>query len=498
MTGRATRLGELLRNARFTASFVLHAIIEDPIRLGSLASRRAQTALRTRRARQGVTPPASEATAPTVILRAGSEATGGAGPHPAHAPVRVLHHLTNSLPHTQSGYTLRSHAVLRAQQAAGIAIHATTRAGYPLTIGSLTARHTDVVDGIPYERLIPAAIRRDPARRLDDAATLLAAAAERHGAQLIHATTPAATGEVARAAANRLGLPWVYEVRGLPEETWVASHATPAERDAAAASDHFRQVRARETELALAADAVVTLSETMRAELVSRGVPADRITVIPNAVPAALLDAEHPTTTQARATLGLPVDCILVGSVSSLIGYEGQDTILRTVATLRERGLDARALIVGDGISRPSLVALAADLGLNLGEHAFLPGRVPATTARTYVAALDVVLIPRRPDRVTRLVTPLKPVEAMAIGRPVVASNLPALAEACGEAGILVPPDDVEAWADAVQRLVEDPTSRASRIEAGLRIAKSRTWDQLTQEYITLYGRIVAERTGLR
>lgn len=470
-----TRALELAGNARFAASFALHALAEDPVRLTRLAARRAAIAVRARRNAAEPTPPVVEPVETTPV-----ETT-------PVAPITVLHHLTNSLPHTQSGYTLRTHAILRAQRDAGLTVHATTRAGYPLTIGALTARHTDVVDGIVYERLIPTAVRRGPARRLADAVDLLVRAAQRHGAQVIHTTTPATTGEVARAAAERLGLPWVYEVRGLPEETWAASHATPAEREAATATDRFREMRERETALALAADAVVTLSGTMRDELVSRGVPAERITVVPNAVPNALLEAEHPTPAQARAALGLPAEGLLVGAVSSLVGYEGQDTILRTVAELRSRGLDARALIVGDGVTRPSLVALAEDLGLVLGELAILPGRVPQSAATTYVAALDVVLIPRRPDRVTRLVTPLKPVEAMAIGRPVVASDLPALAEACGGAGVLVSPDDVAAWADAVERLTTDGDYRDWLISAGQEVAAGRTWGRLAVTYRNAY-----------
>ncbi|QAY63613.1 glycosyltransferase [Xylanimonas allomyrinae] len=488
MTARFSRVTELASNARFAASFALRALAEDPARLARLAGRRAGIALRAhRRARRAAAavpaatvPPPSAAPAP----RAAPVATSPG----QDAGVRVLHHLTNSLPHTLSGYTLRSHAILRAQREAGIVAHATTRAGYPLSIGALAARHTDVVDGIAYERLIPRAVRRGPARSLTEAIDLLADVATRERAQVIHATTPATTGEVARGAAKTLGVPWVYEVRGLPEETWAASHATLAGREAAAASDRFREMRDRETSLALAADAVVTLSNTMRDELVGRGVPAARISVVPNAVADSLLEAEHPTTAQARAALGLPADGVLLGAVSSLVGYEGQDTILRTVAELRARGIEARALIVGDGAARRSLAAFAAHLRLEVGRLAILPGRVSRADAITYVAALDVVMVPRRPDRVTRLVTPLKPVEAMAIGRPVVASDLPALAEACGGAGVLVPPDDVLDWADAAERLVTDSAFRTGRVAAGHEVALTRTWGRLTATYRGVYA----------
>lgn len=415
---------------------------------------------------------------------------------PTGTPLKVHHHLTNSLPHTQSGYTLRTHAVLRAQRAAGLDVTATTRAGYPLTIGAIAARGRDVVDGVPYRRLVPRSLPADHRRRFRDAVDLLTRELERDRPDVVHATTPSATGCVARAAAERLGLPWVYEVRGLPEETWAAAHATPEARKRAAASERYALIRAKETELALAADAVVTLSDTMRDELVDRGVPRERITVVPNAVDDALLQAPAPFPAEARVALGLTTTRYVVGTVSSVVGYEGLDTVLRTVAVLRSRGLDVAALLVGDGAARPALLRLAANLGL--GEHAILPGRVPPDAARTYLAALDAVLVPRRPDRVTRLVTPLKPVEAGAIGRPVVASDLPALAEVLtpttGEtpvpAGLLVPTDDVEAWADAVTRVLTDDGLRAALVARGLENARSRTWSRNAAVYADLYGRL--------
>ncbi|MFJ3404436.1 glycosyltransferase [Promicromonospora sp. NPDC090134] len=396
----------------------------------------------------------------------------------------VLHHLTNSLPHTQSGYTLRSHAILVAQRAHGLAASATTRPGYPLTIGSLAARGTDVVDGVAYRRLVPARAEPDAARRAAHETDLLVAAAREVGADVLHTTTPSAVGSLARAAARRAGIPWVYEVRGLPEETWVAAHGTAEARARAAASRRRALMQAKETELALAADAVVTLSGTMRDALVARGVPAGHITVVPNAVPDALLTAHHPTPEAARAALGLPSGPA-IGTVSSLVDYEGLETVVRTVATLRARGHDVTGLLVGDGVSRPGLARLARELGV--ADHVVLPGRVPPAVALTWLAALDVVLVPRRDHEVTRLVTPLKPVEAMAVGRPVVASALPALVEAVGGAGLHVDAGDLEGWADAVGSLLGDAGRRAELVELGHGVATERTWVRNAETYLGVY-----------
>jgi len=550
-----TRVRELARNARFAASFVGGALRTDPAWLVLQAARRTPARVsavvvpwveralgdgtsgeagRLRAAWQAGDVGALRAAAPTTragrrvrasllgqvavleaVPAAGSsrdadgfpgragEKMARTGPGEISASptgrVAVHHHLTNSLPHTQSGYTLRTHAILTAQRAAGHPVTATTRAGYPLMVGALGALGADVVDGVTYRRLVPRSLPADHRRRAADDARLLARALDDTRPAVVHATTPWTTGDAARAAAARVGLPWVYEVRGLPEETWAASHPTPEGRERAAASERFALLRARETDLALTADHVVTLSGTMRDELVGRGVAAERITVVPNAVDAALLGPAL-SAAEARAALGLRTAPFVVGTVSSVVGYEGLDTVLRTVALLRSRGVDVSALIVGDGVDRPRLLRLAAELGL--GEHAHLPGRVPRDVARTYLAALDVVLVPRRPDRVTRLVTPLKPVEAMALGRPVVASDLPALAEVLSPleptgpggapAGVLVDPDDTAAWADAVARVLDDADHRAALVAAGRHVAAERTWERLVGRYADVYAAVTA------
>lgn len=542
-----SRLRELARNARFTALFVAGALTTDPAWLALQAARRTParvsavvvpvverllgdgtsgpagrlraawargevaavraTTPRTRTERRvreallgqvALLEPAPATSRAPVTRDAGP--AGGRDRGRGRGGIAVHHHLTNSLPHTQSGYTLRTHAILGAQRAAGLHVTATTRAGYPLTIGALGARGTDVVDGVAYRRLVPRSLPADHRRRFDDGVDLLVRALEDARPDVVHATTPWTTGDTARAAARRAGLPWVYEVRGLPEETWAASHPTPETRERAAASERFALVRAKETELALGADHVVTLSGTMREELAGRGVPRERITVVPNAVDDALLAAAAPSPAEARARLGLRPGGALVGTVSSVVGYEGLDTVLRTVALLRAQGHDVAALVVGDGVARPGLLRLAAELGI--AEHAHLPGRVPRDLAPTYLAALDVVLVPRRPDRVTRLVTPLKPVEAMAVGRPVVASDLPALAEVLSPldggapAGVLVAPDDAEAWAGAVGGLLTDDAARAALVAAGRAVAAERTWSRLVARYTDVYARTTTRRTA--
>ncbi|SDN22138.1 Glycosyltransferase involved in cell wall bisynthesis [Actinomyces ruminicola] len=364
-------------------------------------------------------------------------------------PTRVLHVLTNSFSRTQSGYAVRSHAVLRAQRAAGVEVRAVTRIGYPVTVGLVNAASEDVVDGITYRRLLPARLAPTPAARLVQMTRLLAREVEDYRPHVLHTTTNFQNALVARAVAESYGLPWVYEMRGVLEQTWVASRPTDQQAEALA-SERFRLLRARETEMAVAADAVVVLSQVQREDLIARGVPTERIRIIPNAVDDAVLEVPEVSAAEARARLGLPRGGFWAGSVSSLVDYEGFDVLLEAVARCRASGVDVRCLLVGDGVSRAGLEARSAELGLGT-EVCVLPGRVPPQDAVAWYQALDLFCVPRRDTPVCRSVTPIKPFTAMALGRAVLVSDLPALREvaAYGD-GSVFPAEDAVALATAL------------------------------------------------
>lgn len=409
------------------------------------------------------------------------------GAQGADATISVLHLLTNSLPWTRSGYTYRSQAVLNAQQKAGIQVHAATRLAYPTLIGRPWAPPSDTVDGITYQRLEPRRLPRGTDQRLHLQAELFADLVAIHEPHVLQTTTNFHNALSVDAVSRATGLPWVYEMRGNMEQSWIARQ--PVERrEELLSSQRYLRMRDRETEMAGRANHVVVLSSTQKSGLVDRGIEADKITVIPNSVDVDLLSYERDPIA-AQQALGLPAG-FWVGSVTAVVDYEGLPTLLRAVATLRGKGLPVMAAIVGDGVALPGLRTLATELGIE--GAVVMPGRVLPEEALKWYAALDVFAIPRVSTEVTRTVTPMKGLQAMAMGVPLVVSDLPALVEvgASSGQGLVVPPDDSSALADTLMTLATDPDRRDRLSAAGRVAAADLTWQAAGERYMSIYRKL--------
>jgi glycosyltransferase involved in cell wall biosynthesis len=428
-------------------------------------------------------------------MRGGRGGMGGARPPlrggiPGGRPPgasRVLHIVTDALPSTSAGYTVRTQEIAVAQLAASLEPHVVTRIGFPVTAGAIDGRRLVTVDGVPYHRLLPWIM---PGRMDTIAETHL-----RHAARLVRGLRPAvlhaasnySNALIALALRDATRIPVVYEVRGFWEDTWLSRHAAaPGLSD----SDRYRLSRALETHCMRAADLVVTLGEAMREEIVGRGVAEDKVIIVPNGVSDEFL-RPLPDIARLRKDLGIADGEHVVGLVSSLVAHEGIGTLLEAVKILGDQGIRTRALIVGDGPERGALQRQAAALGLD----AIFTGRVPMARVREYHAVLDVFVVPRTRDRVCQLVTPLKPVEAMASGLPVVVSSVRALGEIVKDkvTGMQVPPQDAAALADCLQELLASPQFRKMLGDnARAWVARDRTWAHNAARYRDAYARLGA------
>ena len=520
LSGNTSHLGRYLRNVDKDAQSDqklarlgdLAVAIQDPISADQLLSKRNSTNVELRRSQArhawylgrmqdaidllaAVLPPSNRQLR---HYRSELEVFQGAEPLVAHGVTQhrggaieatALHFLTNSLPHTGSGYAQRSHSIMTSLKDEGWKVEVLTRAGYPLSIGKFQAKATDDIDGITYRRVLPNAYKSDMRSKIQQQADALAEAVVRLKPRVIHTTTDFSNALAVMTVAKAFGIPWVYEVRGQLADTWASTRP-----EGVKTSQRYRLFREREAFVASQATHVLTLGEAMKAELVGLGVPSEKISLAPNAIGDSYLD-EPIESTQARQMLGLSTEHQYVGTVSSLVAYEGLDLLIQAAAELIPENPKLRVLIVGSGVEANNLKELSKSLGIY--EQCIFPGRVPRNDARTYHCALDIFVVPRRNLPVTQAVTPLKPVEALACEVPVIAADLPALRELVlpGETGLLVPPDDSHHLAHAIRALLNDPSKRASMGAAGRKqMLAERTWkanaQMLSETYKLISGKL--------
>lgn len=397
------------------------------------------------------------------------------------ASPRVLFHFTNALPYTQSGYTLRSKALVKSLTAQGIDAFASTRYGYPENVGRFHHGRSFVNEGIEYFVLGSVFPPFSVSRQEDLAVQQLVRLARENEVNILHTTTPYTNARVVARAAAQLKVPWIYEVRGEPESTWASQFQ---DSEARHRSEYFRLVRMAETTAMMAADKVIALSEVSQADLTSRGIPESKIKVVPNALEADQLrvcvDKSH-----ARMRLGVG-DQFLIGAITSVVDYEGLDT---AIAAMKEIP-DATLIVVGEGAALPRLKHLVDELYLN--ERVIFTGKQPVSDIHFWYAALDVLVVPRRDVEVCRKVTPLKPLQAMAHGVPVIGSDLPAINEITGGLMITVEPDNPSALAQTVN-LVRQGELTVNRLKLK-DWAQKRSWQRNAQLLEELYLELLGGR----
>lgn len=391
---------------------------------------------------------------------------------------RVLHVLDHSLP-LHSGYTFRTRAILKAQQAAGLEVRGITGLRH-----SADGPDSEEIDGIVFHRTRGSAAG-PPAWREWREITLLANAIEALCREwrpaVLHAHSPALCGKAALIAGRRLGIRVVYEIRAFWEDAAV-SNGTGREGNL-----KYRLTRALESHVVAQADAVVTICQGLKDDLVARGTDSAKITISPNGVDLALFGEAAARDDDLTARLGLGQGPV-IGFIGSFYDYEGLDDLIAAMPLLLARHGDARLLLVGGGPMEAALKAQAASSPAADAIH--FVGRVPHSEVERYYALFDVMAYPRKKSRLTDLVTPLKPLEAMAQNQLVAASDVGGHRELIRDAqtGTLFAPDDPAACAAALADLLDARDQWETRRRAGREhVARHHDWQANIYRYQDVY-----------
>ncbi len=394
----------------------------------------------------------------------------------------VLYCLNQSMPHASNGYATRSHGVAVGLQHAGYRVRATTRPGFPWDAGAHglgTGYYDTEVEGITYVACSGANLNKTPLDRyFAEAADHFLREAQACGAEIIVAASNHIVALPALMAARRLGLPFVYEVRGLWEVTQASIQ--PEWSD----SDRYRIARTLERQAALEADLVVTLTEELAAELAAWGVSHERIQIVPNAVDEKRFKPMAPDASIAEM-LDLRPGVPVIGYAGSAVAYEGLELLMEALAQLKQDGQPFHFVLVGDGKAIDTVKAKAGTLGI--ADECRFAGRVPFEQVPRYLSCMDILPIPRLSSDVTEMVSALKPLEAMAMGKALLLSDVSPHITMAGperQRARLFAKDNVEALKEGLQSLIDCPDERHRLGQSARKwIEQERTWSDVARRY---------------
>ncbi len=403
----------------------------------------------------------------------------------------VLHVLDHSWP-VLSGYAVRSRSLISTQRGLGESIVAVTSPLHQLDDSTAT----DIfLDGVRYVRtpiqggLANAALRRrwqlvrerEVVRMLRERILELT---NEYPVRLIYAHSPALCGLAALQAARKRGLPFVYEIRAFWEDAANQASANPG-------SLRSRLTHRLETYVAVKADAVAAIAKPMLADLQSRGISSDKLFHVPNGVDTARF---MPTARDAALAQELALsDGPVFGFFGSLYRYEGVSWLIHALAHLRSRQKRFSVLVIGRGEDRSEIENAIREH--NASSYVRLLEYVPHEQIGRYYSLVDIAVYPRRSLRLTELVTPLKPLEAMALKKPVLASSVGGIQELINDehTGLLFQPENVADFCRQAERLI---ASQALRERLGDRgrdfVVRERDWKVVAERYRTIYNFVLS------
>ncbi len=399
--------------------------------------------------------------------------------------MRILHILDHSIP-LHSGYTFRTRNILNQQRARGWeTFHVTSpKQGEVETL-------KEEVDGLTFYRTSPVSGGLSTVPILSQFSIVsalqkrLIEVVQEVKPDVLHAHSPSLNGLAALKVAKQFNLPLVYEVRAFWEDAAV-DHGTSSEWGL-----RYRLTRASETYLLKRASAVTTICEGLRNEMIDRGIAAQKITVIPNAVDIDKFSEGGEADADLKTKLGFD-GCKVLGFLGSFYAYEGLDLLVSALPSLLTQDNSIRVLLVGGGPQDENLKQQVKSLGLE--DKVVFTGRVPHEQVQGYYDLVDVLVYPRLPMRLTELVTPLKPLEAMAQGKIVVASDVGGHKELIRdrENGYLFKSGDESSLASTVLEVFDQQSGWANiRINGREYVENERNWANSVANYQPLYSSLV-------
>lgn len=401
--------------------------------------------------------------------------------------MKILHILDHSIPYI-NGYTSRSKYIIEFQKKIGFDPSAISSPRQPIQYNQ-----EGEIDGIVYHRCenrlswVGGVLDKIPVlsqyysmkyfqKRIDKVV-------RENSINIIHAHSPILCGMPGLWVARKYGIPLVYEVRALWEDAAVDQEKTKE------GAIRYRLTKYFETEMLRRADLIIVICEGLKNEIISRGIRSDKIYVIPNGVDTDKFVPRNKDLDLLNK-LGLH-NQLIVGFIGSFFKFEGLEILVKAVPRILAKIKNVKFLIVGSGREDAKLKQLCGMLKLE--KDIIFTGQVAHSDSLRYYSIMDVLIYPRLSKRITNLVTPLKPLEAMSMEKAVMASDVGGLKEliVSEKTGLLFKAEDVDDLAVKCVRLLENATMREELgRQARLNVMQNRNWLKIISEYKEIYKTI--------
>ena len=410
------------------------------------------------------------------------------------SPKSIMYHVNQSLPHHSSGYAIRTQSLLKSLKSKNWNISAYARVGYPNDrydyIGSKIVDSYSTVDGIDYYF---APSRTKSIGKLDikqyqkENVKLIIKQAKEFGPSIIHCASNYSCGLAGTAAAKILGLPSIYEMRGLWHVTRTAKQPEYDE------SNHYRMIEGLEMQAAKNASHVLAITEGVKDVLLTNGIEEEKITLLPNAVDINKFKPRE-RNEKIEQKFGLN-GMTTIGYIGSFTDYEGLDYLLKAGAALKDKYEGKfKILMIGDGVVLDNLKSLSRELKLDNVIH--FTGRIEHNDVLDYYSVIDIAVYPRKGMKVCEIVSPLKPLEAMAMEKTVIASNVKALSGMVknNETGLLHEKDNIEDLTTKIESVLIDKEKRDKLgLSAREWVKENRTWKATSEIVSNKYQELIKE-----
>lgn len=308
---------------------------------------------------------------------------------------------------------------------------------------------------------------------------------------LIHQYTQSSVGNYCLDISKKFNIPFIYSFRGISEAGMLATINMRRLSNKKNIKFMYNKLKEEETEILKNSNFITTLSEPMKNVLVKRGIDENKILIIPNSIDHTLLTKRYEKDLKEKNLLN---DCYVIGHFGHLREYEGIEILLKSLRIILNCGMKVKLLLIGSFVPRYVVYLKNIIKNENLEKNVIFIGRIPHNEIGKYYYIVDMIVIPRLDTYECRIVTPLKPIDAMAFKTLVVASDLPALRYTINpyETGILFKPSDPLDLSNKILECINNPIMCQKIVEKAYNnVLKNFTWESVVPKYEEVYKKLI-------